>query len=71
MNDPLIRLANGLALAMAASRELDPRDAANTYPEDMPLLTDDVTRLHNWLGHFEEEFRALCGAGNDVGRALP
>ena len=71
MNDPMSRLANGLALAMAASRELDPEIAAHTYPEDMPLDSDDITELCEWLEVFETKFRMLHGAGNDAGLALP
>jgi hypothetical protein len=69
--DPMSRFANGLLMAMAASRELDFSAAASAWPEDMPLLADEITEFCFRLNGFDVQFRATWGAGNDAGLALP
>ena len=59
--------ANGLALVMAASRELIPRDAAAQFPEEMPLLVSELGQFTTWILDFEDVFRERYGAGNDAG----
>ena len=61
------RFANGLALVMAASRELIPRDAAAQFPEEMPLLVSELGQFTTWILDFEDVFRERYGAGNDAG----
>ena len=69
-NDPMSRFANGLILALAGSAELDPRTAAADFPEDMPLLRDEISEFLSWLDVFEAEFHKRYGAGNDAGIGL-
>jgi hypothetical protein len=70
-HDPMSRLATGLALAMAASRELGFAAAARAWPEDMPLQANEITVFYSWLSGFDVQFREHWGAGNDAGLALP
>jgi hypothetical protein len=68
-DNPASALANGLSMAMTASRDLDPLGAATHYPEDMPLLSDDLLDFALWLREFHEVFRARYGNGNDAALA--
>ena len=73
-DNPASALANGLSMAMSASRELGPtmfdiQRAVAAYPKDMPLYSDDLDVFCAWLFELAAEFRALYDRGNDAALA--
>jgi len=66
-NNPTSLLANGLAMAMGASLEMTPVEAASLYPKDIPL-SHDISEFREWLYEFEEALgnRYGYGMGNDA-----
>jgi hypothetical protein len=71
LNNPASLFANGLAMAMRASRagteqELSADFLAVEYPPDMPLLSSDLNMFCDWLLEFEAAFRARYKHGNDA-----
>jgi hypothetical protein len=67
LHDPVSALANGLAMAMAGSINMSGLTFAQCYPEDMALLSDDITKFIEWLYGFEDAFRARYNEGNEAG----
>jgi hypothetical protein len=68
-DDPASLFANGLAMAMRASRagtEQEPSADffAAEYPADMPLRSGDLNMFCDWLLEFEAAFRARYKHGN-------
>jgi hypothetical protein len=68
-DNPASALANGLSMAMTASLELSSHDAAEKFPKDMPLMSDDVWAFCDWLYEFSTAFRERYGNGNDAALA--
>jgi hypothetical protein len=62
LNDPVSFFANGLAMAMKASRVLQPETFARYWPKNMPLRSEELNEFCNWLS----EFRARYKRGNDA-----
>jgi hypothetical protein len=65
-NDPVSVFANALKMAMAAHGVLSGYEFARCWPNDLPLLSDELSKFCDWLLVFEEEFRVRYKAGNDA-----
>jgi hypothetical protein len=64
--DPASMFANGLTIAMAAHGVLSGHEFARCWPNDLPLLSDELSKFCDWLLVFEEEYRLRYGDGNDA-----
>jgi hypothetical protein len=65
-DDPVSVFANGLAMAMKANRVLNPETFVRCWPQDLPMLSDELNKFCDWLLDFEAAFRAQYKHGNDA-----
>jgi hypothetical protein len=65
-DDPVSAFAHGLKMAMTAHGVLSGYEFARCWPNDLPLLSDELSRFCDWLLVFEEEFRGQYKVGNDA-----
>jgi hypothetical protein len=65
-DDLVSAFANGLAMAMSASRLTNIQELARCWPPAMPLRSDQLDKFCDYLLNFEAEYRKRYGDGNDA-----